>query len=142
MSQLALSASFEYQCYGQIYVGHYKYVYSYSADIDFRRQILTSKPRKQDSLNQYRFNVSPAVTDVGPTLNRHWLNVSCLLGSRYPRCKCWPNSCPMLSPPSATLAQHWPIVGSRYHVFRRYPPKYVCARVEGPQIFTCPQVHL
>ena len=33
-------------------------------------------PSKHDTLNQCRFNVS----DVGPTLNRHWFSVSCLLG--------------------------------------------------------------
>ena len=40
MSQLTLSASFEYLCYGVN--DHYKYSYFYSAGIDFNRQNLTS----------------------------------------------------------------------------------------------------
>ena len=67
MSQLALFS-------------HYKYLYPYSAGMDFRRQNLTSKvdPRTE------RVNLMWAsVVDDGPPFKQHWDNVLCLLGIRF-----------------------------------------------------------
>ena len=41
-----------------------------------RNEIMSSK---NDTLTKCWFNVGPLSVDTGPTLNQHWVQVSCLL---------------------------------------------------------------
>ena len=57
----------------------------------------------------------PAVSEVGPTLNWHWFNASCLLGQSVTRCTCLSEntiSCWLgVRPTSTMLALHPAMIG-------------------------------
>ena len=88
MSQLYLSDLFEYLCYRSTAIINISINISYSAGIDFRRQILTSKidPRAVRvkelirmcsgcqgvrDVDSMLIQCWPTVCEVGPTLNQH-----------------------------------------------------------------------
>ena len=80
MSYFTLSAFFEYLCLW-VY-GYYKHCYSYSVEIVYRRQNLTSV---DDVISQQPRQIYPVfdqcwatVYDVGPTLVKHRVDLSCL----------------------------------------------------------------
>ena len=61
--------------------GHYKYVNSFSAGTVLIRQNLGGGPTQQTRhIDQMLDQCWPIVYDVGPTLVKHWIYVSCLLG--------------------------------------------------------------
>ena len=88
--------------------------------------IFLSNPSKQDTFTQWRFNVGRrrSLADDGPTLIRHRVNVSCLLGFvscnqlnsyndvLYPLAQTWI----IVGPASWTVDQHWWKNGLMYFV--------------------------